>query len=130
MGLDDLVRNGVATANRLTRDLQPTVRWEAWVADDDTGKPTYASAKGIKAIVERRARLRRRSDGQEILSQHTLLVLEVVKPNGAAGRQEPFDTRDRFTLPDGSTGPVVEIVGMTDAGSATGARYFSEILLG
>jgi hypothetical protein len=130
MGLADIVRNGVALANRLTADLQAEVTHEAWTGQDDTGAPTYASAKTRTAIVERRQRLRRSPSGQELMSRHVVAFLAPIAANGAADRQEPIDPRDRITLPDGSTGPIIDVVSTVDSESATGHGYMYEVYLG
>lgn len=130
MGLADIIRSGVATAHKVTLDLQATVTHEAWTGQDDTGKPTYASAETRTAVVDRKQRLRRSVGGQEMVSRHVLTFLAPIAANGAADRQEPIDPRDRFTLPDGSTGPIIDIASTVDAESGTGEGYLYEVYLG
>lgn len=128
MALDSLIRRGVAVADRLTASLQPDVTHEAWTGQDGYGAATYAAGVARAAIIEQKQRLHRTSNGREVVTKAKITILRPITPNGAAGRTEPIDVRDRFTLPDGSTGPIVDIGGFTDAG--TGRPYFAEVWLG
>lgn len=130
MGLADTIRSGIATAHALTAELQATVSHRAWTGQDETGKATYAAAVSRTAIVEQRQRLLRRADGTEIMTAAMLTFLTPIAANGAATRREPIDPRDTFTLPDGTTGPVVDVAGMTDAESATGESFFYQVAIG
>lgn len=130
MGLADTVRNAVATAHALTADLQATVTHRAWTGQDETGKATYASAVSRTAIVEQRQRMLRQRDGTEIMTAAMLTFLAPIAANGAATRREPIDPRDVFTLPDGTSGPVVDVAGLTDAGSASGASFYYQVAIG
>jgi hypothetical protein len=58
----------------------------------------------------------------------TITFLDPIDDNGAAGRQEPVDSRDIITLQDGKTAPIVEIKGPVD--SATSRRFLNEVVLG
>lgn len=128
MALDTLIRRGVATADRLTASLQPEVTHEAWTGQSVSGAATYAAGVNRSALIEQKQRLHRAGNGREVVTKAKITILRPVAPNGAAGRTEPIDARDRFTLPDGSTGPIVDIEGFTDAG--TGLPYFAEVWLG
>lgn len=128
MGLDAIVRSGVALANRITDSLQVDVTHEAWTGDDKYVKPTFAAAVTRSAIVEMRPRLRRLASGKEVMAYAVVTFLVPIAANGAAGRREPIDPRDRITLPDGFTGPILEAVGVTDP--TTNRPYVLEVVLG
>lgn len=129
MGLADIIRSAVATANDITLDLQATVTHYAWISADATGKPTYASGVARKAIVEHRTKTIRNATGQEVVGRHKLTFLVVPTANGTSGRREPIDPRDKFVLPDGTTAPIASIEGVTDAESTTGRNYSYEVWL-
>ena len=128
MALDSLIRRGVATANRLMASLQPNVTFEAWTGEDAYGAVTFATGVPTPALVEQKQRLHRTASGREVVTKAKITILRPIAPNGATGRTEPIDSRDRFTLPDGSTGPIVDVEGFVDRG--TGRPYFAEIFLG
>lgn len=128
MGLDSIVRNAVATANRVTGALQATVQHAAWTGEDGYSKPIYATAVARPAIVEMRQRQRRMPDGREVLQMAVVTFVGPIAPNGAAQRREPVDPRDLITLPSGYTAPILDVVGVVDAG--TDAPYMLEVVLG
>jgi hypothetical protein len=128
MSLGALIRSALATANTVTADLQVEVEHEAWTGYDSDAKPTYASANTYGAIVEKRQRRFKMASGEEIVSQHRVTILTPVEENGTAGRSEPIDTRDRLTLPDDSTGPILSVEGVLDP--STGQPYMTSIWMG
>jgi hypothetical protein len=118
MGLDALVRSGVALAKQLTADLQVSVSHEAVSSRDLRGKPTYAAAVSRPAIVEKKQRLVRDTTGREVMCSHVISFLQPVS----------LSVEDRLTLPDGTTGPILSIEGLVDAG--TNARFYVIVYLG
>lgn len=128
MGLADIIRAGIATADAATKDLQPTVQIEPWIADDAFGRATYAAAVPYQAIVEKINRRMTTPNGVDAVVKYYIAIIGPVAPNGASGRREPVDQRDRITCPDGDTGPIVDYRGLFDSG--TDAPYLSEIWLG
>lgn len=129
MGLDDIVRSGVALADSITLSLQPLVSLEAWTGQDAYGQQTYAAAVSIRALVEQKvSQIRSRLTGEMVMTTAKVSFLRPVAPNGAAGRAEPVDTRDRITLPDGFTGPIVAVNSFTDPTTSRG--YLTEVYLG
>lgn len=129
MGLDDIVRAGVALADSITTTLQVAVSHEAWTGQDAFGEATYAAATFPLAIVEQKvSQVRSRLTGQMIMTKAKVSFLRPIAPNGAAGRAEPVDTRDRITLPDGFTGPIVAVNSLTDPTTSRG--YLTEVYLG
>jgi len=128
MGLADIVRSGIALAKEVTSDLQVDVSHEAWISNDSYGKRVYAAAVTLSGIVEKKERLIRDFAGVVVVSKTKITILQPVTANGATGRREPIDPRDRITPPDGVTGPILNAEGMID--SSTGAPYMFEIYLG
>lgn len=128
MGFDDLVRSGINLANTLTSTLQVTVTHEAWTGKDVHGKPSYAAGVNRNAIVEHKQRWVRGRDSNVIATMPVVTILGPITANGASGRKEPLDPRDRITLPDGRTGPIMDVKFIVDPD--TGYPYMYEVTLG
>jgi hypothetical protein len=130
MSLADVVRSGISIANTVTEDgeLQLDVTLEAWTGSDAHGAPTYATAVSIPAIVEMKNRLVKLKNGEVVASRAQVTFLRPVTANGATGRREPIDPRDKITLPDGETGPILDVEGLFD--SSTNAPYMLSVFLG
>jgi hypothetical protein len=129
MGLDSLVRKAVAIADSVTTDLQSAVQHHAYTSKDGQGKPVYATAVTRAAVVDEGLRLLRTSTGDVVEVRATLLFLSAIAANGAAGRTEPIDKRDKFVLASGYTGPIVEVRGGV-VSKSTGKPYMAEVWLG
>jgi len=127
-GFADLVSSGVALANQLTGTLQDTVQYQAWVSQDTFGDYVYADAITLKAIVERKQDLVMDYEGQEIVSSHVISLLTPLPDNGAAGRSEPIDPRDLFTISDGTSGRILSVETLMNP--VTSAGYFHVVKLG
>lgn len=129
MGLARLVRNAVALANNLTKDLQVPVIHEPWIGNDPTfGTPLYGTAVTRLALVEMKQRTLRSNSGQEIMQRAAVTFTYPIEANGAAHRQEPLDIRDKLTLPSGYTGPIRMIEGLEN--NFPDSPYLLEIILG
>jgi hypothetical protein len=137
VSLADDVRSAVAAAYEATKDLHAGVTLRQWESDASTGLPAFsdpvtafADGTPLVAIVERKHRLLRTLEGKVISCETKLTLLKPIAPNGAAGRSEPIDPRDRFTMQDGTTGPIVRIDGMQDAGYTDGRAFLYEVYMG
>lgn len=128
MGFDDIVRNGVALADSLTSSLQANVMHSQFTGQDGFGTSSFGAAVSRPAIVSQKQRLHVLSSGQTVMTKAKIMFLRPIPPNGAADRTEPIDTRDKIVLPDGTTGPIVDVVGLTDP--ETSRPYFATIFLG
>lgn len=128
MGLDRLVRSVVKTADKVTKSLQDVVGYEPWIGDDAFNKPTYGAKSDEKAVVSYVQRMRKTSDGREVMQEATVLFVRPIAANGAAERREPIDPRDRITLPNGMTGPILDVIGVSDPG--TRYPYAPKVVLG
>jgi hypothetical protein len=127
MSLLDVVRSGVALANKITRDLQPVVSYQRLVSTDGEGAKTYAAAVPLHAIVDYTSKQVRTQGGVMTVTRATIDlpdVKEIIVATGGAG----IGNDDVFTLPDGDTGPILDIGGFIDAG--TGNPVATKVMIG
>jgi hypothetical protein len=117
-GFADVIRAGVGIADSLTSTLQVTVGHEKWLDQTTDGDPTYARKVFRKAVLDLRLSRVRTPQGQEVVSRASLTF---VRPTVVA-------YKDRITLPDGSTGPILSINGFVDAD--TKKPFLAEVWLG
>lgn len=127
MSLLDDVREAVEVVNQETRDLQPTVTYERMTGVSDTGAKTYAAAVQLHAVVSYVSKMVRTPQGILTVSRATITLLDIAEVVAAtAGLGIGND--DRFTLPDGDTGPTLDLSGFVDAG--TGHPVATKVMLG
>jgi hypothetical protein len=144
-----LVRNAVSTVNTVTASLQGNVLHAAWAREDAFGKVVYAqkvsgievysndpAANGVAAsrpaIIELQTKSRE-VGGRTIITYAVVTFLHPFDPFEGVlpetlGRKGPVDPRDHITLPNGKTGPIVDIQGFMDAG--TSKPFFVQVWLG
>jgi hypothetical protein len=144
MSLNSTIRAVVNVANSVTASLQGTVLHSAWIRQDAMGTPVYGrklegldiygayNAVGVQiprqAVIEKKQRIRE-VQGRQIMTFATLTFVGQVEKNGMTTfRKEPFDPRDILILPDGDTGPIIDVVGVLD--SETNNFYAVEVFLG
>lgn len=133
MGFDALIRDAVKTAHKITSGaggLQVQVLFEPWISSDENGEPQYDNAQKLQAIVELQTMVPRPAlaTGKHVTPRARLTLLSLPKANGSDGRIEPIDSRDRFTLPDGTVAQVLSIAGVVDP--LTDAPYSVELWVG
>lgn len=131
MGLADIVASAVSIARTVTLDLQPTITLQQWTGEDSFGKKTYATAQSLRAIVEEKQKSFKTDQGQDAVSKTYIAVLEPIDAATASAgytRKNPVDERDLITLPDGTTGPILDVDGLVNG--ATGVPFYSQIYLG
>lgn len=129
LALDRIVRSAVDLADDITKSLQPTVAHSAWVGMDVHGTPTYAAPINRECIVEYKIRDKLQSStGRVIQSQALITIIGPVAANGAAGRVEPIDPRDKIVLPNGQTGPIIDVEGVVDPD--TDLPYMYQVWIG
>jgi len=130
VSLASIVRSAVKIVDRTTKTLQVEVTHLAWIGQSADGYGTPIFAGGVKrlAIVDQQQRPRLTSAGEEIFIVGYVCFVRPLPPNGATGRVEPVDRRDRIVLPDGSSGPIVDVNSFLDP--ATGRGYITEIWIG
>jgi hypothetical protein len=121
MSLLDIVRSGVKIADEVTKSLQATVQYRRYIGSDAYGTILYdpdESLPGIPllAIVDYKSTQVRTKDGILTVSRATVMLLDVNAVNAATGGLG-IDNNDKFILPDGDTGPTLDIRGFVDAGT-------------
>jgi len=127
MSLLDTLRSAVKIADEVTKPLQATVLYSRLIGTDGYGAPTYAPAVSLKAIVDYKSTQVRTQEGILTVSRAIITLLDinaVVTATGGAG----VDNNDKFVLPDGDTGPILDIRGFIDAG--TGHPIATEVVIG
>lgn len=112
MGSAAWLTDALATADAATEalGLVGTVTHEAWIGQDSGGDPIYATAVLRKARIQEGALPHRQGDtGDLVTTRACIQFIGAVEFNGAEGRREPIDPRDRITMPSGLTGPIEDI---------------------
>lgn len=128
MSLASIIASGVALAHSITDSLQASVTLEQWTSTNGFSKDSYAAGVVYKALVEKKNVLREASADQELVAEHVITFLAPITSNGATGRQNPIDARDRITLPDGTSGLILDI--QTVLNPETGKGYYQQVTLG
>lgn len=127
MSLLDVVRAGVKVANGVTKPLQPTVTFRRLIGIDGEGTRTYASNVSLRAIVDWKQKGLRTPTGELSVSRASVAFLDVAALM-AATDGKGVDDGDIIILPDGTTGPILDLSGFIDAG--TGMPVMTEVWLG
>ena len=125
----DILRSGVAIVDSLTKGVQVNITHEAWVDQDGHGDPVLANPVTLRAVLDLNRKQQRQDDGTIITIMATVTIVGDVAPNGAAGRLEPIDPRDIITLPDGTTGPIIQTAPNSVVDPITGRGFIHEIVL-
>jgi hypothetical protein len=128
MGLSDVVRSAMKVANKVTKDLQPQITIQRWIGGGGYEGEQYASPIQVDAVVNVRLQDHHTASGQVVSTRAHVMILQPLPAEGSEGRIEPIDRRDIITLPDGSSGPIVEVGGFTDR--KTGMPFYHEIWIG
>jgi len=118
----------VALANKITDPLQVTVQHHPWVSDNTAGEPQFGDPVARRALVERKRRLIRTEERRELIMVTLVTFIGPVTANGSPNRDEPIDPRDKVVLPDGTTGPILDVQGLLDP--LTSRPYLYEVALG
>lgn len=128
MGLLDALRAGVKTADKVTKSLQATVTYARAVPDTSGyGTFTYPTSVPLRAIVDFARKQVRTPQGELTVTRATIDLLDIAAIV-AATNGEGISNNDRFILPDGDTGPILDISGFIDAG--TGHPIATTVMLG
>lgn len=116
MGLDTLVRKGVAIAQKVTKTLQVPITITT-PTEDFEGRATATTRTTVTGFVERRKQLRRDPDGRMVECDERVLLLGDVTVALTA------------TLADdeGALGPVLYVGGFRDPQAGT---YYTEVWCG
>jgi len=128
MDLLNILRSGIAVADNVTDSLQATVQFEkSSISNDGYGTINYADPVPLKAIVDYAAKQVRTQAGILTVTRATIDLLDIDELNAATGG-EGVSNEDRFTLPDGDTGPILDISGFIDA--ETGHPVLTRVMIG
>jgi hypothetical protein len=127
MSLLDVVRSGVAIADKISKPLQATVMYEREASVDSFGTRLFAPAVPLHAVVDFKVDQVRTKDGILTVTRATVTLLNIAEIV-AATNGEGIGNNDRFTLPDGDTGPTLDIAGFIDAG--TGNPIATTVMIG
>ncbi len=127
MSLLHVVRSGIETANKVTKPLQATVSYSRYLGSDEYGQVTYADPVPLKAIVDWKQKQLRTQGGVLSVSRAVVTLIDIKELN-AATNNEGVNDEDRFVLPDGTTGPILDMAGFIDA--LTGLPMYTEVYLG
>jgi hypothetical protein len=123
MSLDALIRDSLSLGHTITLDRKlqvRTVQHAAWdgVTYDSNGQPVISPPVNVSCIVEITNELIQTASGEMSRARSKLTFLQ----------PRHITTRDIFTLPDGSTGPILDIKGVVDP--STNMPYAPEVYLG
>jgi len=127
MSLLDTLRSGVKIADSVTKSIQTMVTFEKHLGDDGYGGDTFAPPAQLPAICDWKQSQLRTPQGELTVSRVSVLFLNV-EDVARVTNGEGVDDSDRITLPDGTTGPILDMSGFIDAG--TGQPLATEVFLG
>jgi len=135
--LADILREGVALVQAETESLQASIVLERWLGQNEFGSPTYDTPMELTAVVEKKTKdLKGGSASQQETLATTYVGIFVpleevdlsLMTDEQYVRQGPVDPNDRITLPDGTTGPILNIGGFVD--KDTSQPLYHEVWLG
>jgi hypothetical protein len=127
MALPDIIRSAVKTANSVTQSLQALVTYERSLGDNGYGAINYAPPIEMKALVDWKQRMVRTAAGQLTVTRATVTFLDV-NTLLQVTEYKGLNDEDKITLPDGTTGPILDMGGFVDPG--TGIPYATEAMIG
>jgi hypothetical protein len=139
MGYETIIRNAVASIlSPQFETMKLDIQHRAWIGSDGRGGDLYATAVSRRALVDLTRKRSYTRDGRVggggagtgllVMTVATLYFLDPIPAQGAAGRQEPIDTRDIIELPTGLTAPILEVGGFADSG--TSQPFVYKVVLG
>lgn len=127
MSVLDAIRAGIKVADGVTKPLQATVTYERALTGDGFGDFTFAAPVPLRAIVDFGRKQVRTQQGVLTVTRATVDLLDVAAVV-AATNGEGIGNNDKFTLPDGDGGIILDISGFIDAG--TGHPVATTVMLG
>lgn len=116
MSLLDVVRGAVKIADDVTKSLQATVAFSRCTGTDAYGTLTYGASVSLRAIVEFKQQQIANADGIVVASRLTVLFLDIAALT-AATAGTGVTLKDKIVLPNGETGPIINLGGFLDAGT-------------
>lgn len=131
MALDiaKIVRNAIAgVVDPVTKSAQSNVQYFRWISDlDGMGTPGYAAKKILKAAIDWKQVQVRTPQGTDTTSRASLIFTNTAALMAATAGKGIGD-KDKFILPDGTTGPILDLGGFIDPG--TSIPFATEVYLG
>jgi len=127
MSLLTILRSGVKTIDKIVKPLEPFVTYERFTPDPTTYGSNFLPAIQLRAIVDWKQAQVRTQSGVLTVSRAMVMFLDI-KALVAATAGQGISENDRITLPDGTTGPILDMAGFIDAG--TGHPIETEVFLG
>ncbi|MFI5222671.1 MAG: hypothetical protein ACHQX3_00250 [Nitrospirales bacterium] len=127
MSLLDVIRGGVKIADDVTKPLQGLVTYVRFLGSDAYGAPEFAAPVQLRAIIDYTSSQVRTPEGILTVSRASIMLLDI-NAVLAATADLGVDNNDRFFLPDGDTGPILDIRGFVDA--IRGIPVATEIMIG
>lgn len=127
----EILQAGISIADSLTKGAQSSITLRQASGSGPSGDLTYDDPIQLKAVVDYTSKVTIRN-AEIIHISATVTILEPVPVNGAIldpPRTEPIDTRDKITLPDGSTGLVKSVPGSVNNPN-TGTGFIQVIEIG
>lgn len=116
MSLLSILRSGVKQVNTITKSLQADISYRRCLSIDYRGKKTLDSPVILKALVDWSEASVRSSTGELTVSRAQVTFLDITAlTNATAGKG--IDDNDEIVLPDGTTGPILDLRGFIDAGT-------------
>jgi hypothetical protein len=134
MAIRDALVAGISTLNKITKTggLQAQCGFRHFVSADGEGSRTYnpptsQAPATIDAHVDWKQKSLRTSTGELTVSRAALTLTNIPQILQLTGGEGISDD-DVFILPDGTTGPIIDMGGYIDAG--TGQPFATEVFLG
>ena len=132
-GYEVIIRDAVANIlSPQFESMKLNVAHHAWTGSDGNGADTFDPPLTQPGVTRRAiVNLTRKETwiaGVKVITVATLYFLDPIPDNGAPLRQEPIDTRDILTLPNGVTAPIRSVGGQTD--SLTSQPFVYKVILG
>src|SRR5678815_4774940 len=124
MSLLDVLRTGVKVADTVTKPVQATVTFRKDLGNDEFGEKTLGGPVKLKAIVDWKQKQVRTASGILSVSRASVMFLDIDALKKATNN-EGIGDEDIITLPDGTTGPILDMSGFIDAG--TGIPIATEV---
>ena len=121
--LAQVFRDAAATIKAITNDADGPVLEDIthrpFASIDGDGKVTYGTAITIRGFVERKSTILAWRFNREFIEAHLILIPENL--------ETPIGAKDKLTLSDGTSLPILELVGPRDP---DGGTYYTQVLCG
>jgi hypothetical protein len=128
MSLLDTLRGAVKILDQVVKPLESSVTFARMVlAGDGYTSKTYPASTSLLAVVDWKQQQVRTLTGVMALSRAVIIFVDI-DALVVATEGNGIGPDDRITLPDGSTGPILNMAGFIDPG--TGKPVATEVFIG